>query len=74
MQLAWPGLRVAAAGQVYRNERRLGTLWTGLAGRELCWFASVNIESAVRVKGGAPPAGWYGTGVSHTAPEKSRLV
>ena len=48
---------------MYRNERRLGTVWTGLAGRELCWFASVNMGSAVRVKGGAPPAGWYGTGV-----------
>ena len=45
-----PWIQVADTLSVYRNERRLGTVWTGLAGRELCWFASVNMGSAVRVK------------------------
>ena len=54
---------VADTLSVYRNERRLGVLWTGVAGKQLSWFASVNVGSSVRVSKGIPPPGWYGLGV-----------
>ena len=54
---------VADTLSVYRNERRLGVLWTGIAGKQLSWFASVNVGSSVRVSKGIPPPGWYGLGV-----------
>lgn len=74
---AWTGMEAMVAGDtvglvldlvadtlsVYRNERRLGVLWTGIAGKQLSWFASVNVGSSVRVSKGIPPPGWYGLGV-----------
>eukprot|EP01043_Picozoa_sp_COSAG02_P045668 COSAG02_NODE_4203_length_5629_cov_3.527667_1_plen_53_part_10 len=35
----------------------------GIAGKQVSWFASVNVGSSVRVSKGIPPPGWYGLGV-----------